>query len=128
MGSGSLMWTEMAGRAWWMSHRSVCAGGTVCVCWHDYFFILPSRRCPSSLALRGQNDFKLDGTQCDTCLQKPLTIRTAVASARVTLPFALDDDRSHQGRLISQLAGIRAAKMTSTLIPLCHGLNLSKVR
>ncbi len=29
--------------------------------------------------------------------------------------------------LLSKLAGIRAAKMTSTMIPLCHNINLTKV-
>lgn len=33
-----------------------------------------------------------------------------------------------QCELLAQLSGIRAAKMTSLLIPLCHNINLSKVR
>lgn len=33
-----------------------------------------------------------------------------------------------QRELLAQLSGIRAAKMTSLLIPLCHNINLSKVR
>ena len=64
--------------------------------------------------------------------QKAVTVRTAVATARVQLPPGHSTDcngqRQQQWRLTSQLAGIRAAKMTSLLIPLCHNINLSQVR
>ena len=74
-------------------------------------------------------------------VQKPVTVRTAVAVARVLL-FGPPDGAPSGGRatpggaalsshrnpnLVAHLAGIRAAKMTSSFIPLCHGLNLSKV-
>ena len=69
-----------------------------------------------------------------------MTVRRAGAVARLMMygpPFPggalmLSGSASlgvgHDPRLVAQLGGIRAAKMTSSLIPLCHGLNLSKVR
>ncbi|KAI1895163.1 hypothetical protein AGOR_G00103470 [Albula goreensis] len=64
---------------------------------------------------------------------KPMTRRTAVAQATVQLPpkaFRLvRENQLAKGDALSvaQIAGIMAAKQTSTLIPLCHPLPLDKV-
>ncbi|KAG9336835.1 hypothetical protein JZ751_003183 [Albula glossodonta] len=64
---------------------------------------------------------------------KPMTRRTAVAQATVRLPpkaFRLvRENQLAKGDALSvaQIAGIMAAKQTSTLIPLCHPLPLDKV-
>ncbi len=64
---------------------------------------------------------------------KPLTVRRAVAEARVRLSDALAEAiRSNQlqkGNLleVARLAGIQAAKRTDELIPLCHSLPLDAV-
>ncbi|QOJ15951.1 MAG: cyclic pyranopterin monophosphate synthase MoaC [Planctomycetia bacterium] len=60
---------------------------------------------------------------------KPVTLRVAVASARVTMSrTALELLRSGVSRkgdalAAARIAGILAAKRTSELIPLCHGLS-----
>lgn len=60
-------------------------------------------------------------------------MRFAQASGRVYLgpeAFALvEANRAAKGDVlaVSQIAGIMAAKHTSSLIPLCHGIPLSKV-
>jgi cyclic pyranopterin monophosphate synthase len=64
---------------------------------------------------------------------KPSTIRTATAEALITLPpearAALQIGGVGKGDplIVAQLAGIMAAKQTSTLIPLCHPVPLSSV-
>ncbi|XP_038075089.1 molybdenum cofactor biosynthesis protein 1-like [Patiria miniata] len=64
---------------------------------------------------------------------KPGTSRLAVASGRVLLgqtAFALvRQNRIAKGDVLSvaQIAGIMAAKRTSSLIPLCHNIPISKV-
>ncbi len=64
---------------------------------------------------------------------KPDTVREAVASGRVIMqPETLAlvrEDRVSKGSVVetARLAGIMAAKSTSTLIPLCHPLPLSEV-
>jgi cyclic pyranopterin phosphate synthase len=64
---------------------------------------------------------------------KPVTTRTAVASAEVhMLPAtlaAIRDGRVPKGDVLAaaRIAGIMAAKRTPELIPLCHTLLLSKV-
>jgi cyclic pyranopterin phosphate synthase len=63
---------------------------------------------------------------------KPVTRRSALASAVVTLPPALarlvsgNEIESKKGPLFqtASLAGVMGAKQTSTLIPLCHPLPL----
>jgi cyclic pyranopterin phosphate synthase len=67
--------------------------------------------------------------------QKPVTERTARASARVRmLPATMDLLRDHRlskkGDVleVARLAGIMGAKKTSELIPLCHTLPLDSVR
>jgi len=73
--------------------------------------------------------------------EKPHTMRSATASARVMLgqsTFSLvassyrgDGNRNRPGKGnvlgVSQLAGIMGAKQTSNLIPLCHPVALSNV-
>lgn len=64
---------------------------------------------------------------------KPLTVRRAVAEARVriseTLADAIEGDNLDKGDLlaVARLAGIQAAKRTDQLIPLCHSLPLDAV-
>ncbi len=68
--------------------------------------------------------------------EKGISVRTAIASGRVTFPkevFALlaaQDFLGPKGSIIQTavIAGIQAVKKTSELIPLCHQLNLSKVQ
>lgn len=66
-------------------------------------------------------------------MQKQATLRCATASGTVFLgPKAFGlvaANRAAKGDVlaVSQLAGIMAAKHTSTLIPLCHAIPLSKV-
>lgn len=65
--------------------------------------------------------------------EKPVTARTARASARVTMQpatLALVRDKGHRkGDVlgVARLAGIMAAKRTGDLIPLCHPLPLDGV-
>ncbi|WP_443750041.1 cyclic pyranopterin monophosphate synthase MoaC [Asticcacaulis solisilvae] len=64
---------------------------------------------------------------------KPVTARTATAGGRlicaVETVALVREGRTPKGAVIStaELAGIMAAKQTSTLIPLCHPLALTKV-
>jgi cyclic pyranopterin phosphate synthase len=64
---------------------------------------------------------------------KDATVRRAVASGNVLINSAtleiLKTRQSPKGDPleIARIAGIMAAKQTSTLIPLCHQINLSKV-
>ena len=67
---------------------------------------------------------------------KQATVRTALASGKVVFPtdvfeqLTAQDFLSHKGSIIQTavIAGIQAVKKTSALIPLCHQLNLSKVK
>ena len=65
---------------------------------------------------------------------KPTSVREARACATIHLgapAYALvEGNKSKKGVVltVAQLAGIQAAKHTSTLIPLCHNLLLFKVR
>ena len=63
---------------------------------------------------------------------KAVTTRTATASARVMLgpqayPLLEANNSTPKGNVlaVAQLAGIQAAKATSSLIPLCHNVPLS---
>ena len=62
---------------------------------------------------------------------KPVLLREAVATGRILLaPETLRriaEDRVAKGNVlaVARVAGIQAAKQTPSLIPLCHGLNLS---
>jgi len=66
---------------------------------------------------------------------KEITLRTAIAEARVTLPSKVmkilrdSNFEMAKGPLIhtAVLAGIMGAKKTSDLVPLCHPLALDKV-
>ena len=64
---------------------------------------------------------------------KPVTDRTAMARARVTMNPAtlamIEAGTAKKGDVlgVARLAGIMAAKRTAELIPLCHTLALSKV-
>ena len=64
---------------------------------------------------------------------KPVTTRTAVASARVLMSAetltAVQQHRTPKGDPLeaARLAGIMAAKRTAELIPLCHPLPLTHV-
>ena len=66
--------------------------------------------------------------------KKAATERRAVAEGRVRVSPALADAIAHdtlkKGNLleVAKLAGIQAAKQTSHLVPLCHGLPLDVVR
>ncbi|MBK8914110.1 MAG: cyclic pyranopterin monophosphate synthase MoaC [Phycisphaerales bacterium] len=61
--------------------------------------------------------------------EKPVTLRVAVASARVTMSRAALEllragtNRKGDALAAARIAGIQAAKRTSELIPLCHGLS-----
>ena len=64
---------------------------------------------------------------------KPATMRVATASGRVrmnrTTAEMIKQGQAGKGDVlgVARLAGIMAAKRTSELIPLCHGLNLASV-
>jgi cyclic pyranopterin phosphate synthase len=64
---------------------------------------------------------------------KPITLRTAEASARVEMRSEtlqmIRDRRAVKGDVfeVARLAGIMAAKRTGDLIPLCHPLGLTSV-
>ncbi len=64
---------------------------------------------------------------------KPATIRQAVATANVRMLSetfaAIEAGNAPKGDVLgtARLAGIMAAKQTSTLIPLCHPLPLQKI-
>ena len=64
---------------------------------------------------------------------KPATMRLATASGRVrmnrTTASMIKQGQAGKGDVlgVARLAGIMAAKRTSELIPLCHGLNLASV-
>src|SRR3972149_10694796 len=65
---------------------------------------------------------------------KEITDRVAVAHAKITMKketFQLIVDKKIQkGEVleVARVAGIMAAKQTSSLIPMCHPLNLSSVK
>jgi cyclic pyranopterin phosphate synthase len=64
---------------------------------------------------------------------KPATTREAVAEgflrmSPLTLALALSGEgRKGDVRAVAEIAGVMAAKQTSSLIPMCHPLSLSKV-
>jgi cyclic pyranopterin monophosphate synthase len=64
---------------------------------------------------------------------KPVSVREAVAAGRILLqPETLEliaSNKIAKGNVFAtaRIAGVQAAKQTSYLIPLCHGLNLSHV-
>ena len=64
---------------------------------------------------------------------KPVSAREAKAAGRIALrPETLaliSENKIAKGNVLAtaRIAGIQAAKQTSQLIPLCHGLNLSHV-
>jgi len=64
---------------------------------------------------------------------KPVSVREATAAGRIRLrPETLaliSENRIGKGNVLAtaRIAGVQAAKQTSHLIPLCHGLNLSHV-
>ena len=64
---------------------------------------------------------------------KPLSAREATAAGRISLQPAtlelISENRIAKGNVFAtaRIAGVQAAKQTSHLIPLCHGLNLSHV-
>lgn len=64
---------------------------------------------------------------------KPVTVRRAVARARVAMsPATREAARAGAGpkgevEAVARVAGIQAAKRTQELIPLCHGLSLTSV-
>lgn len=65
---------------------------------------------------------------------KPVTTRTAVAEARITMSAeaftAVRDGQGPKGDVLqtAEIAGIMAAKRTSDLIPLCHPLPLTRAK
>src|SRR3954470_15943344 len=64
---------------------------------------------------------------------KPVSLREATAAGRISVrPETLaliEENRIAKGNVFAtaRLAGIQAAKQTSSLIPLCHNLNLTHV-
>ena len=64
--------------------------------------------------------------------EKPKTTRTAIASGRIRVSAAvrtaIEQGTAKKGDVlgVARIAGIMAAKQTSSLIPLCHPLPLSK--
>ena len=64
---------------------------------------------------------------------KPVSVREAVAAGRITLRREtlelISANKIAKGNVFAtaRIAGIQAAKQTSSLIPLCHNLNLSHV-
>ncbi len=68
--------------------------------------------------------------------KKAVTVRSATASGKVFFPkdvfekLAAQDFLGHKGSIIQTavIAGIQAVKKTSELIPLCHQINLSKIK
>ncbi len=64
---------------------------------------------------------------------KPVSAREAIASGRIKLRAEtlelVADNKIAKGNVFAtaRIAGVQAAKQTSHLIPLCHGLNLSHV-
>ncbi|MRH99078.1 cyclic pyranopterin monophosphate synthase MoaC [Kriegella sp. EG-1] len=68
--------------------------------------------------------------------KKKTSIRNAIASGKVIFPpdvfnsLSGQDFLSHKGSIIQTavIAGIQAVKKTSELIPLCHQINLSKIK
>lgn len=64
---------------------------------------------------------------------KAVTTRTAVAEGTITMApealAAIRDGRAKKGDVlaVARVAGIMAAKQTSTLIPLCHPIALNSV-
>ncbi len=64
---------------------------------------------------------------------KPVSTRAATATGRIRLRSEtlalIAENRIAKGNVFAtaRIAGIQAAKQTSQLIPLCHGLNLSHV-
>lgn len=65
---------------------------------------------------------------------KDTTVRRAVAEGTITLKpkafKALIGNKSPKGNVFetAKIAGITAAKLTPSLVPLCHPLNLEKVK
>jgi cyclic pyranopterin phosphate synthase len=75
-----------------------------------------------------------DGTaQMVDVSAKPVSAREAIAAGRIALRREtlelISENKIAKGNVFAtaRLAGIQAAKQTSHLIPLCHGLNLSHV-
>ncbi|MCA1659166.1 MAG: cyclic pyranopterin monophosphate synthase MoaC [Verrucomicrobiaceae bacterium] len=64
---------------------------------------------------------------------KPISAREAIAAGQIKLKREtvqlISDNKIAKGNVFAtaRIAGIQAAKQTSQLIPLCHGLNLSHV-
>ncbi|MCL4116505.1 UNVERIFIED_CONTAM: hypothetical protein GTU68_010096 [Idotea baltica] len=67
---------------------------------------------------------------------KQASVRNAIASGKVLFPadafdkLASQNFLGHKGSIIQTavIAGIQAVKKTSELIPLCHQINLSKIK
>lgn len=64
---------------------------------------------------------------------KPMTVREAVATGRITMSAAAADAiragaiKKGDVLAVARVAGIMAAKRTSDLVPLCHPLPLTRV-
>lgn len=64
---------------------------------------------------------------------KPVSAREAIAAGRIALRAEtlelISENKIAKGNVFAtaRIAGVQAAKQTSHLIPLCHGLNLSHV-
>ncbi|MGY8986073.1 MAG: cyclic pyranopterin monophosphate synthase MoaC [Sphingomonadales bacterium] len=66
--------------------------------------------------------------------EKKITKRSAVAFGKIKMKketiIMIMDGKSHKGDVLAtaRVAGIMAAKKTAELIPLCHQINLSKIK
>jgi cyclic pyranopterin phosphate synthase len=97
--------------------------------------VLPGRGCPGSASRRMlfRMEASLHPIQMIDVGGKPITLRTATASGRLSMqPATLAAIRAGQLAkgdpiVTARLAGIMAAKRTADIIPLCHPLPLDGV-
>ena len=100
---------------------------------------IDSVECGNKSEVQGTNKAKLTHTDSSGRVKmvdvgdKPETKRTARASGRITLGKEayrlVQDNKMKKGDVLSvaQIAGIMAAKQTSSLIPLCHAIPLTQI-
>ena len=107
---------------------------------HPLFSFVPTRFYSTSFDGHSENIDKLShidhhgNAHMVDISHKATTKRQATATGRITLnhkAFQLvkDHQASHKGSVlgVAQLAGIMAAKQTSSVIPLCHNIPLTSV-
>ncbi len=80
-----------------------------------------------------ESDYLQKGLSMADVAGKPVTYRLALASGRITVgekAFTLLRDKSlpkGDALALAEFAGIQAAKLTPSLIPLCHPISLNRV-